>query len=587
MQNKASLMEAARGHQPLDLLIEDIQLVNVYTGEIYPADIGIADGRVVYAGPRGWASMEPKERWPGHGQFAVPGLIDVHVHIESSMMRLSGFAAAVLPCGTTTVVIDPHEIANVLGQRGVRYMLEATASLPLHVYLQVPSCVPSVPGLETAGAEFGAPEIAAMLSWDRVIGIAEVMDYAGVIGQKPRMQGIMDVALARNVVVSGHCPGLTGRELAAYLIGGPDSDHEATAEEELLDKLRQGMTVEGRVSSFSQSVLPLAKIVRELGMLPPNLAMCTDDVLPEDLQKNGHMDQVVRSAVAAGFSPVEAIRAATLNGAHRHRLYDLGAIAPAKRADILLVRDLENFRPSAVFVDGALVARDGRLTVTMPARRWPLEQENTVHLPSEPKAADFLLTARPGHTVEHMHAIVIEPGRFTTLETVELPVQKGFVDFTAVEDITLIAVLERHGRSGRRGLALARGLRLREGAIASTVAHDSHNLLIVGRNAQDMALAARELAACGGGICCVDNGEVKALLPLPIAGLMSPLSLDKLVPLVQRVNQAMRRQGMDFAQPLSLVLGLALPVIPHYSVTDMGLVDVDHQTVISPWADGG
>ena len=576
---------AALGERALDLLIEDVQLVNVYTREVYPADVGISGGYIAHVGPPAWSGPEPKQRFSAEGKFAVPGLIDSHMHIESSMMSPAGFAAAVLPRGTTTVVADPHEIGNVLGLRAVRYMLDATAHLPLRVYVQAPSCVPAVLGLETAGAEFGAPEITEMLAWERVIGIAEVMDYVGVFRQSDRMRAILDVAHEKGVVISGHCPGLRGRELAAYMMGGPLSDHEGHSRAELLEKLRAGMYIEGRVSSFGESIDTLGEIVQQLGALPPNLVMCTDDIFPADLLHDGHMDNVVRHAISAGFAPVDAVRAATLNGAHRHRLYDYGAIAPGKRADILLLRSLEDFEVDEVFVDGTMVAKAGKMIIALPTVQSELEHENTVHLPHPLQREDFGLRARPGRQEERVRVMTFARDRSRVLTEIVLPVREGIVDITDADDVCLLALLERHGRTGGRSLNLVKGMRLREGAVATTVAHDSHNLLVVGRDVDDMVVAARELVSCGGGVCCAHRGEVVATLPLPIAGLMSPLPLEELVSLAQELSEALRDLGMAVKQPIGAVIGLALPVIPHYGVTDMGLVDVDQQVILSIWAD--
>ena len=585
MESRTQRVAAARGDVPLDVLIENVQLVNVYTREIYAADIGIAGGYVVFAGPGPWTGPEPQARFDGGGKFATPGLIDAHMHIESSMMSPAGFAAAVLPHGTTTVVADPHEIGNVMGLRGVRYILDATADVPLRVYVQVPSCVPAVPALETAGADFGAAEVAEMFGWERVIGLAEVMDYVGVIQQasgcaaSARIRDILDVAHARGTVISGHSPGLSGRDLAAYLVGGPLSDHEVRTPAEILEKLRAGMTVEGKVSSFGESMSAVGKVVAELGTVPPNLVMCTDDIFPEDLLRHGHLDHVVRGAIAAGIPPVDAVRAATLNTAQRHRLYELGALAPGKLADVLLVDNLASFSVAAVFVDGALVAQDGRMRVAMPTARSDVEEENTVHLAATPRPDDFVLYARPGQREARLRVLVLTGGR-RGLETMTFPVRDGIVDVTALEGVCRVSVIERHGRNANRSLVPVKGLGLRHGAAASTVAHDSHNLLVAGRNAADMALAAQELVACGGGICCADGGRVTALLPLPIAGLMSPLPVEAVVPLLEKLNAALRDVGLVGRQPVGSLIGLALPVIPSYSVTDMGLVDVDRQVVV-------
>jgi len=567
-----------------DLIIENTRLMNVYTGEILPAELVIAQGRILHTGKWGAELPQPAQRYDAGGKFAVPGLVDSHIHIESSMMSPAGFAAAVLPRGTTTVVVDPHEIANVLGLRGVRYMLEATAALPLRVFVQAPSCVPAVPALETAGAEFGAREVDTMLSWERVIGLAEVMDYVGVIEGTPRMREILAAARARGTVISGHCPGLQGPALSAYLFAGPLSDHEGGDPNELLEKLRAGMAVEARVSSFSESMTVLGAIVRELGQVPSNLVMCTDDVFPEDLARRGHMDRVVREAIAAGFPPVQALRAATLHGAQRHRLVDLGAIAPGKRADLLLLSDLERVTVDEVFCNGQLVARGGELLEPIAAAHPELERENTVHLRAPLREEDFRLRARAGESSACLHVLNLRDRHNRQLMQRHFHVQGEWLELP--DGVCLAAVIERHGRGGHSSLTPVEGLSLRRGAIASTVAHDSHNLLVVGTNPADMVLAAQALVSSGGGICCAAGGEVLATLPLPIAGLMSPEPLETLTGQMTRLNDALHSLGLEGAQPISSIIGLALPVIPHYGVTDLGLVDVDHQRLVPLWVEG-
>ena len=583
MQARADRVAAVRGDRPLDLLIRNVRLVNVYTREIYPADIGISGAHIVFAGPGAWSGPTPTETLDAADKFAAPGLIDTHIHIESSMMSPRHFAAAVLPRGTTTVAIDPHEIGNVLGLRGVAYMLNATAELPLRVYVQAPSCVPAVPQLETAGAAFTARDIDAMLSWDRVIGLAEVMDYVGVIEQNERMREILDVAHEHDAVISGHCPGVRGRDLAAYLVGGPQSDHESINHDELLEKLRMGMVVEAKDSSFSDSISTLAEIVQELGTAPPNLVMCTDDIYPEDLLEQGHMDHGVRRAIAAGFDPVDAVRAATLHGAQRIRQPELGAIAPGKRADLLLLDDLEQFTVNEVFVDRTLVARAGRMLVSLPHEKFDIAQENTVHLPSPPHPEDFILRARPGEDTARLNILAVAGDYTRAIETTTFAVKDGAVNISAADDVALVAIFQRHSQGSGRSLVPVKGVGLQRGAVATTVAHDSHNLLVIGQNADDMALAARTLADCGGGICSVEGGEVRALLPLPIAGLMSPEPLETVVSQMKRLNAALRDQGITAKQPISPIIALALPVIPDYGITDLGLVDVNAQRVLSIW----
>ncbi|MBN1261593.1 MAG: adenine deaminase [Anaerolineae bacterium] len=585
MEARSHRVAAARGDQPLDLLIENVRLVNLYTREIYQIDIGISGAYIVFAGPGSWTGPAPKKKWDGQSRYAVPGLIDTHIHIESSMVNPRNFAAAVLPHGTTTVMIDPHEIGNVLGLRGVRYMLEASEDLPLKVFVQAPSCVPAVPQLETAGANFGAKEVATMLGWERVVGLAEVMDYVGVVQQNDRMREIVDAAFQRDVIISGHCPALRGRDLSAYMVGGPISDHEGSTYDELLEKLRLGMTVEAKVSSFSESISILARITRDLGTVPPNLVMCTDDVHPDDLLHKGHLDRVVRSAIAAGIPAIDAIRAATWHAALRTRQHELGAIAPGKRADLLLVTDLNTFTVDEVFVDGQLVAEKGNLVIALPNTAFAVEKENTVHLPSRPTPEDFILRAPPGKETATARVMTIGPDYGRRLETVTLPARDGSVDISDAPDLCLASVIERHGRTQNHSLVLVKGIGIWAGAVATTVAHDSHNLLVVGRDVADMALAANALADSGGGICCARAGQIAALLPLPIAGLMSAEPVETLVPQMEALNAALRKLGLPEKNPISPIIALALPVIPDYSVTDLGLVDVNAQRVIPIWVD--
>ena len=587
MNARSERVAAALGDRPLDLLIENVQLLNVYTQEIYPADIGVSGGVIVFAGPGAWDGPAPAATYDGEGRVATPGLIDTHLHIESSMIGPESFAAAVLPHGTTTVLIDPHEIANVVGLRGVEYMLEASEGLPLRVLVQAPSCVPAVPALETAGADFGAEEIATMLGWDRVVGLAEVMDYIGVIRQQDRMRDILAVSLDRDVVISGHSPLVRGRELAAYLVAGPDSDHESRLRDEMLEKLRLGMYVEGRVASHGESVSKIASVIDEIGCVPPNLIMCTDDVVPEDLLDLGHMDRLVRTCVVAGIEPVGAVRAATLHGAQRLRRRDLGALAPGKVADILLVDDLIAFDVSDVFVGGELVARDGHLVREIPIAPPGDAVCDTVHLRKALTLGDFELRSPGSAPTVGVHALDVGDRGRRTLATLDLPVTDGRLDISEDESLCLVAVLERHGRTGTASLNVVRGAGVTAGAAASTISHDSHNLIVVGRSPVDMLAAAQAVVDAGGGVASALDSEVTAVLSLPIAGLMSPEPVPVIVPKLKALNAALRVLGITREQPVIAIIGIALPVIPDYGVTDLGLVDVNAQQVISMWVGEG
>ncbi len=591
---RTKIIEAARGIIPLDILIRNIQLVNVLTGEIYPAEIGISDGWIVSVEqPGSDGSLKALQVIDGDGKFAVPGLIDTHVHIESSMMTPAGFSNAVLPLGTTTIVTDPHEIGNVLGLRGIRYMIEATEDLPLRVYFQVPSSVPSVTGVETAGAVFGGAEVTEILGWDRVIGLAEVMDYMGVINRSGRMQQILGAAIKAEKVISGHCPGLRGRDLAAYLVAGPNSDHEGMDPAELKEKLRLGMYVEGRASSFNESMTSLGTLFKQPGSLPPNLVLCTDDIYPDDLLRFGHMDHVVRTGIKAGIPAIDLIRTATWNGAQRHRLFHLGAIIPGNWADIILVKDLNDFRADEVFCRGQLQARSGRMlkpadamkSSTLNALRSQIEKENTVHLEHFPKVVDFKVPARPGKTTERIQVMNINPNLRRNLTVRSYPVINGMLDISADPDVCMVTILERHLFTGNHSRLLVSGLGHLRGAAATTVSHDCHNLLVVGRDAADMELAARTLAECGGGICSVIDGEVQALLPLPVAGLMSLGNVNETAELLTKLNRALKEQGVLQERPLTGLLSLALPVIPEYGLTDLGLVNVNSQELMPVYLD--
>ncbi|MEI6289266.1 MAG: adenine deaminase [Chloroflexota bacterium] len=587
-------IKAARGIIPLDILIRNIQLVNVLTSEVYPAEIGISNGMIVSVEqPSSGESLKALQVYDGNGKYAVPGLIDTHVHIESSMMTPAGFSKAVLPLGTTTIVTDPHEIGNVMGLRGIRYMLEATKNLPLRVYFQVPSSVPSVTGVETAGAVFGSTEVSEMLGWDRVIGLAEVMDYMGVINLSERMQQILGAALSANKVISGHCPGLRGRDLAAYLTAGANSDHEGMDPAELMEKLRLGMYVEGRVSSFNESMTSLGTIFKQPGSLPPNLVLCTDDIYPDDLLRSGHMDQVLRTGIKAGIPAVDLIRAATWNGAQRHRLYQAGAIIPGNWADIVLVNDLNNFRADEVFCRGKLQAAAGKMlilddtrdvSINIPPERQ-VEAENTIHLKHLPKVEDFNIPARPGKSIEQLQVMNINPNLRRNLLVRSYPVVDGRLDITNDRDVCMVSILERHLSTGNHSRFLVSGLGCISGAAATTVSHDCHNLLVIGRDAADMALAVRTLAECGGGICSVFDGKVQALLPLPVAGLMGTGNVNETAELLHKLNFALKQQGVLQERPLTGLLSLALPVIPEYGLTDLGLVNVNTQALMPIYTD--
>ncbi len=568
--SRTRLVEAARGDRPLDLVIRGGELLNVYTGELYPADIGIFGDRIAVIDRERRMGLAGAAELDARGAIAIPGMIDTHVHIESTMVTPPNFARAVLPFGTTTVVIDPHEIANVSGRAGVEYMLRASAGLPLRVYLTAPSCVPAVPGRETAGASFDAADIAAMLELPRVIGVAELMDYPGIVQQELRMAEIAAAGLASGKALEGHAPLLGGRELAAYLAAGVDSDHESRSADEMVEKLRAGMWIYCRENTFRHTAADLARALRSIPH-PWNVAVCTDDIDPADLLLHGHMDRGVRVLIAQGLDPALAIRFATLNGAARYGLRDLGAIAPGKLADIVLVDSLRDLRARIVLASGQVVARDGILTASF-ADPLPPPLANTVHI--QPLAPDTFHLRRPGANRPHTLATIdIDANRTTRLGQATLHFKAEYCELPLPEDMLLLSVVPRHGQAHPPSLALLRGLGLRDGALATTVAHDSHNLIVAGRTPEDMASAAQAVADMGGGAALVAGGQLLAAVRLPVAGLMSTEPVEKVAAEVHAFNERGRALGLGGASPVLAISSLALPVAPFFRITDLGVVD--------------
>ncbi len=578
--DRRTLREAALGQRPFSLLIRNIQLVNVFTQEIYPACIGIYDRHIAYAGPDD-GTLEADREYDGQGKFAVPGLIDPHLHIESSMVTPAHYARAVVPHGTTTSIVDPHELGNVFGLRGVQYVVEASRHLPLRVLIVAPSCVPSAPGLETAGADFYSQEIATMLGWERVIGLAEVMDYPGVLKGSPRMDGIVAAALHHGGVVQAHAPTVLGRRLAGYICAGPILEHEARTGPEALEKLRAGMVVQARQGSNSRNVTDIISTLKDLP-LPENLCLCTDDLSPVDLYEVGGLDEAVRLAIAAGLSPAAAICTATLHTARSNQLTELGALAPGYLADIVLTEDLARFQADEVFTEGRLVAQGGKIVVDVPAEAFALESENSMHLARSYTRDDFELVAPIAEGTVRVNCMQAGEVRVTATEliTLELPVRDGLVCYADRPDLSLIVVVERHGRSGARGMALIKDLGPRHGAVASTVAHDSHNLIVVGRNADDMTRAVSGLVACHGGYTAVTGGKVEGTVPLPIGGLISPLPVETLAADVKHLKGVFQEMGVGGNDPMFTIAGMALVVAPKYKVSELGLVDVEAQKVL-------
>ena len=578
---RSELIEAARGDRPLDVLIQNVNLINVFTCEIYPADIGIYGERIALVLPAGSYTLEAKERIDGTGKWAAPGFVDTHLHIESSMVTPANYAAAVLPLGTTVSVIDPHEIGNVLGMEGVRYMVEASEGLPLRVYISIPTCVPAVPGKETAGAEFTAVEIAEMFSWPRVIAAAEVMDYIGVVRGNQPISDIVTAALDAGVAIQGHSPLLVGRDLNAYLAAGIESDHEIRDGDEAIEKVRLGMLPLLKLSSFGNPVKVVIPAVRDLPFL--DMALCTDDIEPNDIISKGHMDRVVREVIQYGIDPTRAYRWASLTGARAYQLKDLGAIAPGYYANILLLNSLEDVRVNDVLINGKFVSKDGKLIIDIPEPPVTINPANSVIFSQRPTRETFRIKAPVENGTVEVNTIHLLENGMTELHRNAIAVEDGYLKLDrSLNDICYLSVIPRHGQPHPAVTVLLSGLHLRDATMALTIAHDSHNLLVAGRDPQDMLMAALELEQCGGGIIFVQDGKVLAKLELPIAGLMSPKSVAELAEEGAILNKLGRELGLTTLSPMLAMAGLALPVVPEVRVTDLaGLLDTIHQTEIS------
>ena len=579
--SRSELIEAARGDRPLDVLIQNVKLINVFTCEIYPADIGIYGERIALVLPAGSMPLEAKERIDGTGKWAAPGFVDTHLHIESSMVTPANYAAAVLPLGTTVSVIDPHEIGNVLGMEGVRYMVEASEGLPLRVYISIPTCVPAVPGKETAGAEFTAVEISEMFKLPRVIAAAEVMDYIGVVRGNQPISDIVTAALDAGVAIQGHSPLLVGRDLNAYLAAGIESDHEIRDGNEAVEKLRLGMLPLLKLSSFGNPVKVVIPAVRDLPFL--DMALCTDDIEPDDIISKGHMDRVVREVIQYGIDPARAYRWASLTGARAYQLKDLGAIAPGYYANILLLNSLEDVRVNDVLVNGKFVSRDGKLIIDIPEPPVTINPANSVIFSRRPTRETFRIKAPVENGTVEVNTIHLLENGMTELHRNAIAVEDGYLKLDrSLNDICYLSVIPRHGQPHPAVTVLLSGLHLRDATMALTIAHDSHNLLVAGRDPQEMLTAALELEQCGGGIIFVQDGKVLAKLELPIAGLMSPKSVAELAEEGAVLNKLGRELGLTTLSPMLAMAGLALPVVPEVRVTDLvGLLDTIHQTEIS------
>lgn len=554
------IIEVAQGHRPADLCIRKCRLVNVLSGRIETTDLAIQDGFVA-----GWGDYSAKRDVDAEGMYTCPGFIDGHIHIESTLLSPAQFCAAVIPYGTTAVVADPHEIANVLGIEGIRFFLAATEHMPLEFYFNLPSCVPATP-LETAGAQLRASDLCSLLPHPKLLGLAEMMNFPGVIAGFPEV--LDKLLLFQEQTLDGHCPQLTGLGLNAYLAAGIASDHECTSLPEAREKLAKGMTIMIREGSQSKDLAALLPVVDDHSW--PQCMLVSDDRHPDDLLREGHMNTIVNRAMLLGMEPVRALTLATWTPARYFGLRRRGALAPGYRADLTLSPTLKPWKTARVFQKGAEVARDGQLLLDQAAWRTPELPPSPMNI-SRLVADDLRVPARDGL----MRVIEAQEGTLLTRGLMERPtLLNGNVVADAERDILKIVVYNRYLPDKPPSVAFVRGIGLKKGAIATTVAHDSHNLIAVGTSDSDILHVVEAVRKTGGGMAVGTEQDGTLMLPLPIAGLMSDKPLGEVVERLESLKTKARSWGSPLHNPFMALSFLALPVIPELKLTDLGLVDV-------------
>lgn len=575
-----ALVETAMGRIPADLVILNGKWVAVQSGEIIPGtDIAIKDGHIAYIGEDAHHAIGKKTKViDAKGRYLVPGLLDGHMHVESGMVTVTEFVRAVAVRGTTGMFIDPHEIANIFGLKGVRLMVDEAQKQPIHVWVQMPSCVPAAPGFETPGASIGPREVAQAMKWKGIIGLGEMMNYPGVFMGNDKMLEEMSITHAHNKTVGGHyaSPDL-GLPFHGYVAGGAEDDHEGTHLEDAVERVRQGMKAMLRYGSSWHDVASQVGAITHLGLDSRRFILATDDSHAYTISREGHMDRVLRHAIEQGLSPMTALQMMTINTAEHFGLSrEMGMLAPGRWADVVLVKDLNNFKADLVIAKGQVIAEKGRLTISLPKSRYPAWATRSVKLKRALRAEDFRLKVKGEKPKVKANVIgVIENQAPTKHLSFDVEPIKGEIKVDMQRDIAKIALVERHKGTGRIMMGLVSGFGLvSKCAIASTVAHDSHHMIVVGTDEESMAVAANSLARCGGGQVVVKNGKVIGQVELKIAGLMSSEKADVVAQKAESILKGFKACGCQLNNPNMQLSLLALVVIPELRISDLGLVDV-------------
>ena len=561
-----SIIEVARGEKEADLLLKNGKIINVFSGEIYSTDVAIYKGMIVGLGE----GYHAKNEIDISNQYLSPGFIDGHIHLESSMVKVSEFARTVVPLGTTSVVIDPHEIANVFGLEGIRYMLKSSKYNPLNIFMMLPSCVPAS-SFGTSGANLNITDLYHLFEEKWVLGLGEMMNFQGVLNKVPEV--LDKIAIASNKCIDGHAPNLSGKDLCAYISTKIRSDHECTTVEEAREKLRLGMYIMLREGSVTRNLLDLLPLINSENSR--RCFFCCDDRHPKDLIEEGHINYIIKTAIKEGIPPITAIRMATLNTAEYFRLRNLGAIAPGYSADLVVFDNFQNFKILKVFKDGKLVAENGKLLDLNP-KPLNVPIRSSVNI-KWLKLEDFSIPDKK----RKCRIIKIIPGQVITEKVIERPKTKdGLVIADIEKDILKVAVIERHHASEKVSVGLVKGTGLKKGAIGSSVAHDCHNIIIVGTNEKDMLNVGAAIAKMGGGLAISVDEKIINSLPLPIAGLMSDKTLPEVKENLDSIYKTAQELGITVDDPFMAIAFLSLEVIPHLKITNLGLIDVDQSKIV-------
>ncbi|HOL62569.1 MAG: adenine deaminase [Elusimicrobiales bacterium] len=565
VENLKKEIDISLNKNKIDLLIKNAKLINTFSGDIYKTDIAVHNGKIV-----GFGEYSAKNVIDAKGMYVAPGFIDGHVHIESSMVKIPEFAKVVMPCGTTSVVIDPHEIANVLGIEGIKYMLSSSIDSMLGVYVMLPSCVPST-ALETSGATLSSHDLSLLLNDERILGIAEVMNYPGVIHKDTDL--LKKIAIANGKIIDGHAPFLSGKQLYAYVSSGIRSDHECSEIEEAREKLRAGMYVmirEGTAAKNLKSLIGLVNVSNSRKFI-----FVTDDRHLDDIENEGHINYLVKKAIEYGVDPVKAIQMATINTAEYFGLKNLGAILPGYFADFIIFDNFKRMNIKMVFKNGIMVSKDGKVFDGI-IKEYKEKLRGTINV-KWIEHEDFALKAEG----KKARVINVIPNEIITKMSVEeVKVDGGYVSSDTEKDILKIAVIERHMASGRIAKGLVRGFKLKKGAIASSISHDSHNIVVIGTHDGDMYQAAVGVVKMQGGIAAALNGQILESLPLPVAGLMSDRSAEFVKTKIKRLREVARYLGSELPDPFMAMSFLTLPPIPEIKITDRGIIDANKFKVV-------